>query len=116
MAKVREIEFFEHVAGALVDVAESDKLDRIRAIEKSGKAVEHFVLRHGLTERAAFEVEAAVIDFIGIPNLSNLQAGHYSSDLGSRPLKKLLPCIGLRHLKQTNRYYLSTSTNCLIEK
>ena len=61
MAKVREIEFFEHVAGALVNVAESDKLDRIRAIEKSGKAVEHFVLRHGLTERAAFEVEAPLL-------------------------------------------------------
>lgn len=35
---------FEHAACALADVTESDKLDRIRAIERSGKAVEHFVL------------------------------------------------------------------------
>lgn len=81
---------FEHVACALADVAESEKLDRIRAIEKSGKSVEHFVLRHGLTERAAFEVEAAVIDFVGIPNLSNLQSGHYSTDFGIKTVEEVI--------------------------
>lgn len=81
---------FEHVSCALADVAESDKLDRIRAIEKSGKSVEHFVLRHGLTERAAFEVEAAIIDFVGIPNLSNLQSGHYSTDFGIKTTEEVI--------------------------
>lgn len=73
---------FEHVACSLSDATESDKLDRIRAIKISGNSVEHFVLRHGLTEPVAFEVEAAVIDFVGIPNLSNVQSGHYSTDFG----------------------------------
>ncbi len=81
---------FEHVGCALADVTESDKLDRIRAIKKSGKAVEHFVLRHGLTEHAAFEVEAAIIDFVGIHNLSNLQAGHYSTDFGIKTTEEVV--------------------------
>lgn len=80
---------FEHVACALTDVTESDKLDRIRVIEDSGKSVEHFVLRHGLTEQAAFEVEAAVIDFVGISNLSNLQSGHYSTDFGIKTTEEV---------------------------
>ncbi len=81
---------FEHVACALADATESDKLERIRAIEKSGKSIEHFVLRHGLTEGAAFEVEAAVIDFVGISNLLNLQAGHYSTDFGIKTTEEVI--------------------------
>ena len=73
---------FEHVTCALTEPTESEKFDRIRAIEKSGNAVQHFILRHGLTEPVAFEIEAAVIDFVGITNLSNLQGGHYSTDFG----------------------------------
>jgi len=81
---------FEHVACALAKATESDKLERIRAIEKSGRSVEHFILRHGLTERAAFEVEAAVIDFVGISNLLNLQAGHYSTDFGIKTTDEVI--------------------------
>ena len=73
---------FEHVACALTEPTESEKFDRIRAIEESGNSVQHFILRHGLTEPMAFEIEAAVIDFVGITNLSNLQSGHYSTDFG----------------------------------
>jgi len=73
---------FDHVACALAGVSESEKLDRIREIQCSGCKVEHFVLRHGLTEKAAFEVEAAMVDFIGMSNLANKQSGHYSDDFG----------------------------------
>lgn len=73
---------FEHVSCALVEPTESEKFERIRAIKQSGNSVQHFILRHGLTEPMAFEVEAAVIDFVGISNLSNLQSGHYSTDFG----------------------------------
>lgn len=83
---------FDHVGCALTDVtAESARFDRIRAIEKSGKRTEHFILRHGLTEQAAFEVEAAVIDFAGIANnLLNLQVGHYSTDFGIRTTDEVI--------------------------
>lgn len=81
---------FDHVACALTDAKESAKLDRIRTIQKSGKSVEHFVLRHGLTEQAAFEVETAVIDFAGMPNLSNIQSGHYSTDFGIKTTEEVI--------------------------
>lgn len=90
VGKGMENRVFEHVACALTDAIESDKLDRIRAIEKSGNSVEHFVLRHGLTERDAFEVEAAVIDFVGMPNLSNLQSGHHSNDYGIKSTDEVI--------------------------
>lgn len=81
---------FEHVSCALTKATESDKLDRIRAIENSGKAVEHFVLRHGLSAEVAFVIEAALIDFVGISNLSNLQSGHYSSDFGIKTTEEVI--------------------------
>ncbi|MES2637750.1 MAG: hypothetical protein V4605_10515 [Pseudomonadota bacterium] len=81
---------FNHVACAISDPKESDKLNRIREISKLGKNVEHFILRHGLSERSAFEVEAAIIDFIGISKLSNLQNGHYSTDFGIKSTDEVI--------------------------
>ena len=81
---------FSHVSGALIEPSESDKLDRIRAILATGHQVEHYVLRHGLSEAAAFDVEAAVIDFIGIRNLSNQQIGFRSSDFGLKSAAEVI--------------------------
>lgn len=81
---------FEHVACSVINPTESEKLDRIRCIQKSGNQVKHYILRHGLTEKSAFEVEAAVIDFIGISNLSNLQTGHYSMDFGIKTTEEVI--------------------------
>jgi len=73
---------FNHVECAVEDDQETDKLDRIRDIIKSGNEVGHNIVRHGLAEAVAFEVEAALIDFTGMGNLTNLMGGHYSSDFG----------------------------------
>jgi hypothetical protein len=73
---------FNHVEGALDKDNETEKLDKIRSIVNSGNTVKHYILRHGLTKEASFEIEAALIDFIGMKNLSNLQGGHNSSDYG----------------------------------
>lgn len=73
---------FQHLEGAIETYNETDKLDKIREIINSGHTVRHYILRHGLTEQVSFEVEAALIDFIGMKNLSNIQGGHYSSDYG----------------------------------
>jgi hypothetical protein len=73
---------FEHVTCALKASTESEKYDQIRSILDSGEIVEHFILRHGLEEKEAFEIEAAMIDFIGLENISNEQGGHYSSEYG----------------------------------
>lgn len=80
---------FNHVACSLDTEVSSDKIDLIKEIGASGRQVEHFVLRHGLDEHSAFEVEAALIDFVGLSNLSNLQGGHYSSDFGIKSIDEI---------------------------
>ncbi len=61
---------FNHVACSLDTELSSDKIERIKEIEASGQKVQHFVLRHGLDESAAFEVEAPyVLPVLFIPSL-----------------------------------------------
>ncbi|WP_010522875.1 LEM-3-like GIY-YIG domain-containing protein [Aquimarina agarivorans] len=55
------------------------KLDTIREINSKGFEVKHIIIRHGLKETEAFEVEASLIDFgnyIGL-GLSNIVEGHH---------------------------------------
>lgn len=73
---------FEHVEGAKETDEKIEKLEKIREILNSGNTVKHCIIRHGMTEETAFDVEAALIDFIGLKNLSNIQGGHNSSDFG----------------------------------
>ncbi len=73
---------FAHINAALKDETPSDKLDKIRAIRTSGFEVTHIVHRHGITEKEAFEVEAALIDFIGLSGLTNQVQGYNSDDRG----------------------------------
>ena len=67
----------------------TDKVKRIRDIEDAGLEVKHDVLRHGLSEREALEVESAVIDLIGKDNLTNLMKGHHSRDRGLMTLEEI---------------------------
>lgn len=81
---------FAHVEDALksfngetfVDTEEdevSSKIQQIRDIKNAGLEVIHVIQRYGLTEKEAFEVEAALIDAYG--ELTNIQSGH-ASDRG----------------------------------
>ncbi|HEX2907223.1 MAG TPA: hypothetical protein VHO69_10215, partial [Phototrophicaceae bacterium] len=45
-------------------------------------SVEPVILRHGLTEKEAFEVEAALIDYVGLEALTNQIHGMNSDDRG----------------------------------
>lgn len=81
---------FDHVACAINEPQESDKLSLIRDIHANGKEVEHFILRHGMDEDTAFEVEAAVIDFVGLNTLANVQSGHYSTDFGIKSIDEVV--------------------------
>jgi hypothetical protein len=98
VGKGKDNRVFQHVEDALTNQVETDKLDRIREIKNSGQKVQHFILRHGLTEREAFEVEAAVIDFAGKGNLTNQQSGHHS-DYG---LKATSEVISMYEAKELN--------------
>jgi len=73
---------FAHANAAISNPTPSEKLDRIREIHDRGLSVEHVIHRHGLTEKEAFEVEAALIDYVGIEALTNQVQGLNSDDRG----------------------------------
>ena len=68
---------------------EKEKIRTIRDIRKSGDEVGLKILRHGLTEKEAFEIECALIDFIGMKNLTNIVSGHYSAERGMMTLEDI---------------------------
>src|SRR5687768_5351269 len=74
---------FAHANAAFSETTPSEKMDKIRLIHAKGLSVKHVILRHGLTEKEAFEVEAALIDYLGIAALTNQVAGYNSDDRGS---------------------------------
>lgn len=67
---------------------DSRRTDKIKQIIKLGKNVKKIILRHGLTENEAFAVENALIDYIGIENLTNIVKGH-SKGMGIADLEEL---------------------------
>lgn len=82
---------FQHIQEAGDSQNQSHKVDRIREIDDAGLQVVHKILRHGLkSEDAAFEVEAAAIDMLGISNLTNQQSGHYANDYGLRSTEEII--------------------------
>lgn len=64
------------------DTVETEKIKKIRDIQNSGLDVSHVVLRHGLIEKEALEVESAIIDILGEDNITNILKGHNSEDRG----------------------------------
>lgn len=88
---------FNHVAGALENETITDKLELIRDIHRLGFEVEHYVIRHDLTEETAFEIECAVIDILSDSriNLSehskitNAQSGHKSYNRGFMSVEEI---------------------------
>jgi len=74
---------FSHIRAE--DGLDSDELDnklhRIREIRLAGLDVAHVIHRHGMDDRTATEVEAALID--AYPGLTNIAGGTGASDYGS---------------------------------
>ena len=91
---------FQHVRAATFpnEDADSLKLKTIRSIINKGYEVLTLILRHGLSEREAFLVEAVLIDLLTNPLtkkisvdtvLSNIQGGHDQRELGIRTVEEL---------------------------
>jgi hypothetical protein len=76
---------FNHMDCALTDIDTSTaKYDKIREIIQLGQTVKHVIVRHGLSESEAFQIEATLIDtltYCGL-GLSNQQSGHNSIEKG----------------------------------
>jgi hypothetical protein len=104
---------FAHARAALRSPTKSDKLGRIREIHRASQAVGVQIVRHGLDERTALEVEAATIDVLAA-HLTNEVAGHgherclMSLDElverhGARPLQLRGPALLIRIARQWTR-------------
>lgn len=73
---------FAHVNQAIDDERPSHKLDLIREIRNAGHEVRYLIHRHGLTEEEAIQVEASLIDYIGLEDLANEVLGLGTEDRG----------------------------------
>ena len=86
---------FAHVNDAVESEAETDKLNLIREIHDDGLKVGHFIVRHGMDEQTAYEVESALIDFLTYPNfnletvLANDVAGHHQWERGIKTVDEI---------------------------
>jgi len=86
---------FNHVDCAINEDYESDKLGTIKTIIKDNKEVKHYILRHKLTEREAYIVESAFIDFLThsdfdfVANITNIVAGHHQWDEGIKTVEEI---------------------------
>lgn len=63
---------FQHAIAAISSDDSSDKLDRIRKIIGDKKQVEYYIVRHGISEDVAFEIEATLIDFFSSQKIWNI--------------------------------------------
>lgn len=75
---------FEHLECALESPAVSDKYEKIREIVSSGLSVTHIIIKHGLIEKAAFQIESSLIDYSIYfdHKLTNEVLGHNSIENG----------------------------------
>ena len=84
----RKQRVFAHASGDNPDQSAADpKLARIREIRALGMDVAHVIHRHGMSDAAAKEVEAALID--AYPGLVNKVAGS-GSDRGTRHVDEIM--------------------------
>lgn len=81
---------FSHVNAAINGSKERDKIERICKIHESGREVHYEILRHGLTEEEAFEVEATIIDYIKPPKLTNKNVGFDSIKRGRMTVPEII--------------------------
>lgn len=94
----------------------SEKIKQIREIKAAGLEVIHVIQRYGLTEKEAFEVEAALIDCY--PGLTNIQGG-YSSDRGANSaevLQRVLSCEEFEDQQELKYCIIKINDNVLNER
>jgi len=82
---------FSHIHGE-EKMLEGDELDnklkRIREIRVAGFDVAHVIHRHGMDDKTAFEVEAALMD--AYPGLTNIAGGAASNDYGAMHAQEII--------------------------
>ena len=94
IGKGRGNRVFQHVEGAILEDKESNKYQKIRDIRARAEnnRVEHSVIRHGMSDEVAFEVESALIDLANRTgaHLTNEVTGHNSIESGMMNTDEIL--------------------------
>lgn len=85
---------FAHVQEILDSETEIDTIKKVEIKEILGqrKKIEHYIIRHGLTENEAYLVESTLIDYNNtlIHKLSNCVNGHHSAFYGIKTTDELI--------------------------
>lgn len=101
---------FQHLDCAINNEDEINlKYEQIRQILNSGNNVKHLIMRHGLKDDEAFNVECALIDsfkYIGY-NLSNQISGHNSIEKGLMTSDEIIALYNAEPLEELE-------SNCVI--
>jgi uncharacterized protein len=88
VGKGRGNRVFAHIREKVDEEDPSNKLRRIRDIRLAGFEVAHVIHRHGMDERTAFEVEAALLD--AYPGLTNIGGGFGSTEYGAMHAQEIV--------------------------
>lgn len=100
---------FAHIEAETAELEGDDadnKLTRIRQIRLAGFEVAHVIHRHGMDDKTAFEVEAALID--AYPGLTNIVAGAGSNDRGPMHAREIVTRYAAEPAKFEHRAILIT--------
>jgi len=95
---------FAHIRAEINSDDPGDKLKRIHEIRAAGFDVSHVIHRHGLDDKTASEVEAALID--AYPGLTNAVGGSGSTEFGAMHAQEIVNKYQARPAKFKHRAVL----------
>lgn len=92
----------------LADRSDKQKTDRIAKIRQSGLEPRIDILRYGLSDSEAALVEAAGIDLLGKPQLTNQIAGHHAMSFGRINSQLVIAMLKAKPVKVRHKSVLIT--------
>lgn len=113
IGKGRNNRVFSHVSCELENPNASDKYDTIREIRASGEEVRHLIIRHGMSDQAALDVESSLIDFCTIINqpITNIVLGHGASTFGAMTADEVIRKYKAEPLSQIEEGFVLININ-----
>ncbi|MCH7839902.1 MAG: hypothetical protein IID38_06670 [Planctomycetes bacterium] len=88
IGKGKDNRVFAHSKAKIKSDDPGEKLKRIHEIRAAGFEVAHVIHRHGMNDKTAMEVEAALID--AYPGLTNVVGGDGSNDFGAMHAQEIV--------------------------
>jgi uncharacterized protein len=104
IGKGKDNRVFSHLS----DKSETDKVERIAEIRRSGKEPRIEILRYGLSDSDASLVEAASIDLIGKTKLTNQVSGYHEGSFGRITSQRVITMLTAKRVKVQHKAILIT--------